>query len=215
MRYILFDLDGTLTDPAEGITNSVKYALSRYGIEVGDNSELNCFIGPPLTDSFEKYYGFSHEKAVEAVEVYREYFRPKGIFENKLYDGIPELLSRLKAEGKKLIIATSKPEVFANQIAEYFGFDCWFDLIAGSTLDGSRVKKHDVIENAIERFGITDRGECVMIGDRLHDIEGAKASGLMSIGVLWGYGSRDELEECGADRICESTHELFDIICNL
>lgn len=215
MRYILFDLDGTLTDPAEGITNSVAYALRRYGIEVEDTSELNCFIGPPLTDSFERFYGFSHEKAVEAVEVYREYYRPTGIFENKVYDGIPELLSRLKAEGKKVIMATSKPEIFANQIAEHFGFDSYFDLVAGSTLDGSRVKKHDVIENAIERFEITDRSECVMIGDRLHDIEGAKASGLCSIGVLWGYGSREELEACGADHICERVDDLFDLICSL
>ena len=215
MRYVLFDLDGTLTDPAEGITNSVAYALRRYGIEVSDTSELNCFIGPPLTDSFERFYGFSHEKAVEAVEVYREYFRPTGIFENKVYDGIPELLSRLKAEGKKVIMATSKPEVFARQIAEHFSFDGYFDLIAGSTLDGSRVKKHDVIENAIERFEITDRSQCVMIGDRLHDIEGAKASAIKSIGVLWGYGSREELEGCGADYICESVDALFDLICSL
>ena len=215
MRYILFDLDGTLTDPAEGITNSVAYALRRYGIEVEDTSELNCFIGPPLTDSFERFYGFSHEKAVEAVEVYREYFRPTGIFENKVYDGIPELLSRLKAEGKKVIMATSKPEVFARRIAEHFSFDGYFDLIAGSTLDGSRVKKHDVIENAIERFEIADRSQCVMIGDRLHDIEGAKASSIKSIGVLWGYGSREELEGCGADYICESVDALFDLICSL
>ncbi len=215
MRYVLFDLDGTLTDPAEGITNSVAYALRRYGIEVSDTSELNCFIGPPLTDSFERFYGFSHEKAVEAVEVYREYFRPTGIFENKVYDGIPELLSRLKAEGKSVIMATSKPEVFARQIAEHFGFDGYFDLIAGSTLDGSRVKKHDVIENAIKRFEITDRSECVMVGDRLHDIEGAKASSIKSIGVLWGYGSREELEGCGADYICESVSQIFDLICSL
>ncbi len=215
MKYILFDLDGTLTDPAEGITNSVAYALRRYGISVEDNASLNCFIGPPLTDSFEKFYGFSHEAALEAVEVYREYFRPKGIFENKVYEGIPELLARLKGEGKKLIMATSKPEIFACRIAEHFGFKEYFDLIAGSTLDGSRVKKHDVIENALERFGISDRSECVMIGDRLHDIEGAKASGLFSIGVLWGYGDRGELADAGADLICESVVELFDMICSL
>ena len=215
MKYVLFDLDGTLTDPAEGITNSVAYALRRYGIEVSDNSTLNCFIGPPLTDSFERYFGFSHEDAVDAVEVYREYYRPRGIFENKVYDGIACVLSRLKGEGKKIIMATSKPEIFANQIAEHFGFDCYFDLIAGSTLDGSRVKKQDVIENALERFGITDRSECVMIGDRLHDIEGAKASGLCSIGVLWGYGSREELEACGADHICQRVDELFDMICSI
>ena len=116
INHLLFDLDGTLTDPGEGITNSVAYALKKRGIVVADRTELNCFIGPPLTDSFERFYGFSHEKAVEAVEVYREYFKPTGIFENKVYDGIPELLSRLKAEGKKVIMATSKPEVFARRI---------------------------------------------------------------------------------------------------
>ena len=215
MKYILFDLDGTLTDPAEGITNSVAYALRRYGIEVSDNSTLNCFIGPPLTDSFEKFFGFSHEDAVDAVEVYREYYKPSGIFENKVYDGITDVLSRLKAAGKHVIMATSKPEFFACQIAEHFGFDCWFDLIAGSTLDGSRVKKHDVIEYALERYGITERDECIMIGDRLHDIEGAKKSMMKSIGVLWGYGSREELEAAGADFICESVADLFDMIIGL
>lgn len=215
MKYVLFDLDGTLTDPAEGITNSVAYALRHYGIEVADKCELNCFIGPPLTDSFEKYYGFDHEKAVEAVEVYRKYFRPTGIFENKLYEGVMELLSALKAKGFTVIMATSKPEVFAKRIAEHFGFDGYFDLIAGSTLDGSRVKKHDVIENAIERAGITDRGECLMIGDRHHDIDGAKLSGLRSVGVLWGYGDREELALAGADYICERVGDLLELIMNI
>lgn len=212
MKYILFDLDGTLTDPAEGITNSVAYALERYGIEVKDKSELNCFIGPPLTESFEKFFNFTADDAKDAVEVYREYFSVKGIFENEVYDGIPEMLARLKAEGKTVVMATSKPEVFAKKIAEHFGFLKYFDYIAGSTLDGSRVAKHDVIEYALKSLDITERDECVMIGDRLHDINGAKLSGMKSIGVLYGYGSREELEATGADMICETVEELCKVI---
>ena len=149
---------------------------------------------------------------MDAVEVYREYYKPKGIFENKVYDGVIPLLARLREDGKRIIMATSKPEVFAAQIARHFEFDSYFDLIAGSTLDGSRVKKHDVIEYALRRFGITERDECIMIGDRLHDIEGAKKSDMKSIGVLWGYGSREELEDAGADAVCESVDMLFDVI---
>ena len=212
MKYILFDLDGTLTDPAEGITNSVAYALEHYGIEVGDKRELECFIGPPLVDSFMKYYGFEREKAYEAVEVYREYFRDRGIFENELYDGILDLLRDLKAAGKTVIMATSKPEGFAVRIAEHFGFREYFDLIAGSTMDSSRVKKHDVIEWALKEAGITDRSECIMVGDRHHDVDGAKQSKIKSVGVLWGYGSDAELKEAGADVIAFTVDELREIL---
>ncbi len=212
MKYILFDLDGTLTDPAEGITNSVAYALSHYGIETADKSELECFIGPPLSDSFEKFYGFERDKAYEAVEVYREYFRDRGIFENKLYDGITEMLKRLKAEGKCIVMATSKPEEYAERIAEHFGFRKYFDFVAGATMDGSRVKKHDVIEWALEAVGICDRSECIMIGDRHHDIDGAKQSGIRSVGVLWGYGSEAELTAAGADVTVRTVDELLEIL---
>ena len=140
---IFFDLDGTLTDPKIGITSAVMHALEHYGFPIPPREELLFFIGPPLDESFQKYCGFNREKAKEAVEVYREYYRPTGVFQNEVYEGIPEMLCSLKSAGKTLIMATSKPEYFANQIAEHYGFAKYFDLIVGSTMDGSIVKKED------------------------------------------------------------------------
>lgn len=211
-QSILFDLDGTLTDAAPGITNSIKYALSKFGIHETDDKKLRKFLGPPLISSFMEFYGFSKEKAQKAVEYYREYFVPHGIFENEVYSGIPELLQKLKADGKTLIIATSKPEAFAIQIAEHFEIDSYFDLIAGSNLDNTRCKKAQVIEYALETLGIRDRAHAVMIGDREHDIKGAKETGLKSIGVLYGYASPGELENAGADFTANSPDELYVII---
>lgn len=211
-QSILFDLDGTLTDAAPGITNSVKYALSKFGIDETDDNKLRKFLGPPLISSFMEFYGFSKEKAQKAVEYYREYFVPHGIFENEVYSGIPKLLQKLKADGKTLIIATSKPETFAVQIAEHFEIDSYFDLIAGSNLDNTRSKKAQVIEYALETLGIFDRAHAVMIGDREHDIKGAKKTGLRSIGVLYGYASPGELENAGADFTVNSPEELYTII---
>lgn len=211
-QSILFDLDGTLTDAAPGITNSVKYALSKFGIDETDDNKLRKFLGPPLISSFMEFYGFSKEKAQKAVEYYREYFVPHGIFENEVYSGIPKLLQKLKADGKTLIIATSKPETFAVQIAEHFEIDSYFDLIAGSNLDNTRSKKAQVIEYALETLGILDRAHTVMIGDREHDIKGAKKTGLRSIGVLYGYASPGELENAGADFTANSPEELYTII---
>ena len=210
-QSILFDLDGTLTDAAPGITNSVKYALSKFGIDETDDNKLRKFLGPPLISSFMEFYGFSKEKAQKAVEYYREYFVPHGIFENEVYSGIPKLLQKLKADGKTLIIATSKPETFAVQIAEHFEIDSYFDLIAGSNLDNTRSKKAQVIEYALETLGILDRAHAVMIGDREHDIKGAKKTGLRSIGVLYGYASPGELENAGADFTANSPEELYTI----
>lgn len=211
-QSILFDLDGTLTDAAPGITNSVKYALSKFGIDETDDNKLRKFLGPPLISSFMEFYGFSKEKAQKAVEYYREYFVPHGIFENEVYSGIPKLLQKLKADGKTLIIATSKPETFAVQIAEHFEIDSYFDLIAGSNLDNTRSKKAQVIEYALKTLGILDRAHAVMIGDREHDIKGAKKTGLRSIGVLYGYASPGELETAGADFTANSPEELYTII---
>lgn len=211
-QSILFDLDGTLTDAAPGITNSVKYALSKFGIDETDDNKLRKFLEPPLISSFMEFYGFSKEKAQKAVEYYREYFVPHGIFENEVYSGIPKLLQKLKADGKTLIIATSKPETFAVQIAEHFEIDSYFDLIAGSNLDNTRSKKAQVIEYALETLGILDRAHAVMIGDREHDIKGAKKTGLRSIGVLYGYASPGELENAGADFTANSPEELYTII---
>ena len=161
-KYILFDLDGTLTDPAIGITNSVMYALKKYGIEISDRSELFKFIGPPLWDSFEKYYGFSKEEAKKAVGYYREYYNTKGIFENYVYNGFNELLNLLKVNGKILIVATSKPEVFAKQILEHFDIAKYFTYIAGGNLDGSRVNKDEVISYALKSCNITDKSKVII-----------------------------------------------------
>jgi phosphoglycolate phosphatase len=211
-EYILFDLDGTLTDPAIGITNSVMYALNKYGIEVSNRSELYKFIGAPFGDSFERYYGFSKEGAKIAVQYYREYYKDKGIFENLVYDGFEELLSILKVNGKTLIVATSKPEVFAKQIVEHFDIAKYFDCIAGSNLDGSRVKKDEVISYALERCNITDKSKVIMIGDREHDIIGAKKVGVRSMGVLFGYGGKAELENAGADFLVETVSDIKNVL---
>lgn len=211
IKYLFFDLDGTLTDPFEGITRSVEYALNHYGITVENRRTLEPFIGPPLADSFIKYYGFSREKAFEAIDVYRERFRDTGLFENEMYNGIPEMLSTLQNAGAEIILATSKPRIFAERILDHFDLTKYFTYVDGSELDGTRVKKDEVIAHALDVLGC-NKNEVVMIGDRLHDIEGAKKNGLDSIGVLWGYGSREELSEAGADHICETIEELTEFL---
>ena len=209
---ILFDLDGTLTDPGEGITNSVKYALNKRGITVSDKTKLYSFIGPPLKDSFEQYYGLSPDEALDAVDDFREYFRPQGIFENYLYDGIREMLESLKGKGKRLIIATSKPEEFAKQILERFDLLRYFDFVAGATMDSNRICKADVIRYALESCDICNLDTCIMIGDREHDVIGSAENGIKCIGVLWGYGNRDELLSAGCDYIAERVDDILTII---
>lgn len=210
-QTILFDLDGTLTDPGLGITNSVAYALEKYGIPVEDKKDLFKFIGPPLAESFENYYGFSKEASRMAVEYYREYYRERGIFENLVYAGIKDLLGRLQNSGKVMLVATSKPEVFARQILEHFNIQDYFSYIAGSKLDGSRVQKAEVIDYALAASGGPDKSSAIMIGDRAHDIIGAKKVGIDSIGVLFGYGSRAELEDAQATYLAEQVEDLWDI----
>ncbi|MBQ2902775.1 MAG: HAD family hydrolase [Clostridia bacterium] len=206
---ILFDLDGTLTDPGMGITNSVMHALKKYGIEVEDRKTLYKFIGPPLIESFEKYYGFSHEEAVKSVDYYREYYRDRGIYENTVYDGIEKLLAYLSENGKKIILATSKPEPFAKEILRHFGLEKYFLFAAGSTMSETRTNKAEVIEYALAECSITDKSTVVMVGDREHDIIGANKNSVDSIGVLFGYGSREELEAAGATYIAETVEDIL------
>lgn len=209
-QYILFDLDGTLTDPGLGITNSVMHALKKYNIEVEDRTTLYKFIGPPLTDSFETYYGFSPEESERAVVYYREYFSEKGLFENTVYPDIEQVLQTLKAQGKTLILATSKPEVYAKQILEHFHLDVYFDFVSGATMDKTRVKKPDIIAYAIEKCNLfDDLSSAIMIGDREHDIFGAKACHMASLGVLYGYGSRNELTEAGATYLAQTPIDIL------
>ena len=210
--YILFDLDGTLTDPAEGITNSVAYALNKFGISVEDKRELYKFIGPPLVDAFAEYYGFSKEDSEKATAFYRETFRVKGLFENEVYDGVRELLETLKKQGKRLYIATSKPEEFTLRILKHFDLLKYFDFVAAATFDSTRNTKDKVIAYALEKLSVDDKSKVVMIGDRHHDIEGAKVNGIDSIGVLYGFGDKNELTDAGATYIAENVEDILSFI---
>lgn len=204
-----FDLDGTLTDSSLGITNSVIYALKKFGIEETDRRKLYSFIGPPLTVSFEKFCGFSKEKTVKAVEYYREYYRDRGIFENRVYDGMEEVLRELKDRGRMLAVATSKPEPFARQIMEHFHLMHYFDYVAGMGMDGGRGTKEEVIRYALDACKITDRSRVLMVGDREHDVIGAKAAGIDCLGILYGFGTREELTKAGADYIAETAKGIL------
>ncbi|ADL04776.1 HAD family hydrolase [Lacrimispora saccharolytica] len=210
--YFLFDLDGTLTDPKEGITKSVQYALRHFDIEVNHLDELCCFIGPPLKDSFMEYYGFSEKQAREAIDIYREYFSGKGLYENKAYDGVAEVLQSFLAAGKKLYVASSKPEIFVRKILKHFELDSFFLFMGGADMEETRVKKADVIRYVLKECGIRDLDKTVMIGDRKHDVLGAKETGIASVGVLYGYGSRQELKEAGADVLAETIFDLQNLI---
>lgn len=206
-QTILFDLDGTLTDSGQGILNSVAYALEKMGIEEPDTANLNRFIGPPLYESFSRFYQLSPEDTQSAVDAFRVYFKEKGMFENQLYPGIIPLLEELRTAGKTLVIATSKPEIFAKQILEHFGISHYFDVIAGASLDSSRISKADVICYAINQLEAFPK-HAVMIGDREHDIEGARMHQLPAIGVLYGYGNKQEFEKAGATMIVETVQDL-------
>lgn len=210
--YILFDLDGTLTDPGLGITNSVIYSLNKLGIDETDRQKLYKFIGPPLVDSYIKYYGFDKDTADKAVDFYREYFKVKGLYENEVYPGIVDMLDNLRALGVKMLIATSKPEIFAIEILKFFNLYNKFDFTAGATLDGKRMKKADVIKYACESFGINDYSKCLMVGDREHDILGARENGIKCCGVTYGYGDYCELETAGADYIVDTPRQIFELI---
>jgi phosphoglycolate phosphatase len=215
MKNILIDLDGTITNPKVGITKSVQYALKSENIIIEDLDTLCKHIGPPLKGSFVDFYQFDEERANRAVEKFREYFKEKGIFENEAYEGMEELLDKLKRAGNKIIVATSKPEIFAKQILAHFGLEEYFDDICGAEIDDTRSEKEEVIRYALEKNGICDYSTVVMVGDRRFDVEGAKSVGIASVGVLYGFGSREELEEAGADRICETVEEVYEAIMSM
>lgn len=208
-KYVLFDLDGTLTDSQDGILNSIEYMLDFYGIRAESRDALRPWLGPPLKESLMKYYGFPEEKALEGVEKYREYFDRKGIFENRVYPGVVPLLEALTAGGHRLYLATSKPETAARRIMEHFGLARYFSYIGGATLDDSRVRKVDVIRYVLDAGGITDPVQAVMVGDREHDVYGAQENRLETIGVLYGYGSKEELARAGAPYLAETPEEIL------
>lgn len=206
---IIFDLDGTLTDPAEGITNSIVHSLTYYGITVSDKRELYDFIGPPLHEAYMHRFDMDEKTAREAIEHYREYFGVKGLLENRVYEGIDVLLRQLYEAGKTLLVATSKPEVFSVRILEHFDLAKYFTVICGPSLHPpSGYGKAEVIRDALDRAGVTDLSHVIMVGDRKHDIIGAHKVGLSGIGVLYGYGDRAEHEACGAEYIVSSVSEL-------
>ncbi|TXR99039.1 HAD family hydrolase [Bacillus sp. SH7-1] len=204
----LFDLDGTLTDPKEGIINSVLYALKKVGIEELHVSELDSFIGPPIQQSFIERYNMSEGEAERAVFYFREYLKQRGLFENNVYEGIPDLLQQLKNPANRLFVATSKPTVFAKQVLEHFRLTDYFEDIVGSNLDGTRIKKEEIIAHILQTNEELNKEEIVMIGDRKHDIIGANRNEIASIGVLYGYGSETELTEVGATHIANDVKEL-------
>ena len=211
-KYIFFDLDGTLTDSKEGIFNCLRYAFETLGDPVPEEAVLRKFIGPPLQDGFQEYYGFSEAQADEAVLYYRERFRNVGIFENGVYDGIEEMLKAAKQSGKKLALATSKPQHFAEIIMNHYGLAQYIDVLVGSRGDGQT--KADVIRQVFVEAGLdeTTKKQAIMVGDRLHDIEGAKECGIDSLGVRFGYAKENELENAGADYIVATPQELKEFI---
>jgi len=214
-KHIFFDLDGTLTDSMPGIVKSVQYALKHYGVEVEDLNVLKPFVGPPLVESFQKYYGFSKEQSLEAITVFREYYTDKGWCDNAPYEGIEYVLQNLIAGGKKLYVATSKPEWMAKKVLEYFALDFYFEFIGGAESDESRSKKDEVIQYVMENCGLQNAGEIVMVGDRSHDINGAHKAGLEAVGVLFGYGDREEMEQSRAEWIAESVADMGELLMQL
>ena len=206
-RWILFDLDGTLTDSGPGIMNAAAYALRSYGIAEDDLARLRRFVGPPLKDSFMTLYGFDAARAEEAIGRYREYFADTGIWENRVYPGVPEALDALHREGATLAVATSKPEVFARRILDRFDLAGYFDAVCGSELDGRRTDKAEVVGWLLEHTGAA-ADTSVMVGDRCHDIVGAAACGVAAVGVTWGYGSRQELLDAGAAALADTPADL-------
>lgn len=213
-QYIFFDLDGTLTDSREGITKSVQYALDHMGIREEDLTKLEPFIGPPLLESFQAYYPFTIEQAREAVGYYREYYSKTGVYQNALMEGVPELLASLKAHGKVIATASSKPEPFVRLILAYFHVDTYFDYICGGSMDESRISKEDVIEELLRRMELPEeeRGKILMVGDRRHDVEGAAHFGIPCLGLSMGFAAEGELEQAGAVAVAGNMREIGDFI---
>ena len=212
-QYLLFDLDGTLTNPKEGITKSVQYALHHFGIDVDDPDTLTSYIGPPLIPSFMEFHGLTQEQALEALQVYRQRFASVGLFENEVLEGVPEMLCALKQKGRFLAVASSKPEAYVIRILEHFDLLQYFDEVVGASMDEKRSAKKDVIEEALHRMGKApgDRN-VLMIGDRMHDIEGARLCGLDSLGVYTGFAADGELEAAGATYVFHSIRSMADFL---
>lgn len=210
-KVILFDLDGTLTESGEGITKSVQYALEKLGQPEPDLKKLEVFVGPPLLQQFMKYAGLDEETAVKAVEYYRERYTDIGIFENEVYPGVEDMLDKLRGKGYILAVASSKPERFVKKVLDHFDLTKYFQEIVGSEMNGGRTSKADVIEEALDRLHMADhREQVVMVGDKEHDVFGARKAGLQCLAVSYGYGSEEELKNANPLKIADSAQEVFD-----
>lgn len=205
---VLFDLDGTLTDSKLGITKSVQYALSKFKIREDNLDNLESFIGPPLSESFQKHYDFDSSQAQQAVGFYREYFSTSGIYENEVYPGIPDLLADLKSKRKELIVATSKPTIYANQILNAFNLDQYFTVVVGSHLDGTRTSKTEIIAHALSTLEKPKESNTVMVGDREHDVIGAQGNAIDSIAVTYGYGTPLELQRVNPTYLAHAVEDI-------
>ena len=214
-QYLLFDLDGTLTNPKEGITRSVQHALRHFGIEVADPDTLTRYIGPPLIPSFIEFHGLTQEQALEALQVYRQRFSTVGLFENEVLNGVPEMLRALKQNGRFVAVASSKPEPYVIRILEHFDLLQYFDEVVGASMDEKRSAKKDIIEEALRRMGKApgDR-DILMIGDRMHDVEGAQLCGLDSLGIYTGFAPEGELEDAGATYVFHTIRDMADFLLN-
>ena len=214
-QYLLFDLDGTLTNPKEGITRSVQHALRHFGIEVADPDTLTPYIGPPLIPSFIEFHGLTQEQTLEALQVYRQRFSTVGLFENEVLDGVPEMLRALKQNGRFVAVASSKPEPYVIRILEHFDLLQYFDEVVGASMEEKRSAKKDIIEEALRRMGKApgDR-DILMIGDRMHDVEGAQLCGLDSLGIYTGFAPEGELEDAGATYVFHTIRDMADFLLN-
>lgn len=209
-KCLFFDLDGTLTDSSEGIINSIIYALEKMNVDIKDKAILKKFVGPPLMDSYKKYYGFNQEEAELGLKLFREYFSVKGIFENRLFDGIYDLLEQLYNAGVELVLATSKPDVYAEQILEHFGIKKFFTHMSACPMEEADTTKLDIIKGALKMTSVKNKEEILMIGDTFLDVNGAKECGLDSIGVLYGTDGPEELKV--ATYIAKDVEELKNIL---
>lgn len=209
---IAFDLDGTLTDPAHGLILSFEYGLKKMGVDYGTKESLKRFIGPPLYDEWRSEFGFSPEEATEALRLFREYFAVYGWWDNEMYEGVPEMLSRLKAAGKRIALATSKPEIFARQILNLFDIAKYFDFIGGASTDKTRDKKHEVLEYVLSGLGNPPCESVILVGDRKYDAEGARFVGIDSLGVTYGHGSSEEISAAGFNITVDSVSAIADVL---
>lgn len=211
-KHVLFDLDGTLADPSEGITKCIAYALQHFGIQIDDLKTLESWIGPPIKDSLRAIYNFDDGQAELAVQKYRERFATKGIYENKLFDEVPELLSKLKRNNFSIYLATSKPEPYAEQIVKHFGISEYFDFVGGAAMDDSRPTKAHVIERVLQQTNLVDLSRALMIGDRKYDIIGGQTFDIDTAGILHGFGSETELKQAGATYVFADLNALTDFL---